>query len=103
MAKLGYDGVLEAVHYKPDGKLDWVRVYLRMGAAFTDRVILSRQEFVSQLKSGKRFMLGVRRLYLGGVFDVSEPVHLMGRDHNPVIVVGNKAATEDDLSVVPVI
>ena len=103
MAKIKYDGVLEAVHYKPDGKLDWVRVYLRLGAAFTDRILLSRQAFVDHLKAGKRFVLGERILNLGGMFNVTKPVHLVERDHNPMIVVGDKQATEDDLTGVPVI
>ena len=103
MIKVNYDGVLEAVHYKPNGELDWVRVYLRMGAAFTDRILLSRQAFIEQLKAGKRFMLGERRQYLGGVFDVTEPIRLLMQDHNPVIVLDDRHATQDDLSGVPVI
>ena len=103
MARIKYDGVLEAAHYKPDGKLDWVRVYLRLGAAFTDRIILSRQEFVSQLKAGKRFVLGERVVNLGGVFNTSKQVHLLERDHTPVIVVGEKMVDTDDLSETPVL
>jgi hypothetical protein len=103
MAKVKYDGVVEAVHYKPNGDLDWVRVYLRLGAAFTDRILLSRQAFVEQLKAGKRFVLGERIQYLGGVFNVTQPVHLLRQDHNPVIVVDDRQATQDDLSGVPVI
>jgi len=103
MIKVNYDGVLEAVHFKPNGELDWARVYLRMGAAFTDRILLSRQVFIEQLKAGKRFMLGERRQYLGGIFDVTEPIRLLMRDHNPVIVLDDRRATQDDLSGVPVI
>ncbi len=103
MARVKYDGVLEAVHYKPDGKLDWVRVYLRLGAAFSDRVLLSRQEFIQQLKAGKRFVLGERILNMGGMFNVTKPVHLVEQDHNPVIVIGDNRATQDDLTGVPVI
>ncbi len=103
MPRIKYDGVVEAVHFKPDGKLDWVRVYLRMGAAFTDRVLLRRKDFVEQLKAGKRFMVGERVLNYGGMFNVTTPVHLVERDHNPVIVVGDKQATEDDLAGVPVV
>jgi len=74
-----------------------------MGAAFTDRILLSRQAFIEQLKAGKRFMLGERRQYLGGVFDVTEPIRLLMQDHNPVIVLDDRHATQDDLSGVPVI
>lgn len=103
MAKAKFDGVVEAVHFKSDGQLDWVRVYMRRGAAFTDRILLSRQEFINQLRAGKRYMLGERILNLGGMFNVTKPVHLLERDHNPVIVVGDTQATQDDLSGIPII
>ena len=103
MAKVKYDGVVEAVHFKPDGQLDWLRVYLRMDAAFSDRILLSRQAFIAQLKSGKHFMLGERIQNLGGMFNVTKPVHLLERDHNPVIVVGDSQASQDDLTGVPII
>ena len=103
MVKVNYDGVVEAVHYKPNGELDWVRAYLRRGAAFTDRILLTRQQLVEQLKAGKRFVLGERIQYLGGVFHVSEPIRLKMQDHNPVIVLDDRHATQDDLSGVPVI
>ena len=32
MANKKYDGVIEAVHYAPDGQVEWVRAYLRRGA-----------------------------------------------------------------------
>ena len=56
MAKINYDGVLEAAHFKPDGQLDWVRVYVRRGPIFSDRILLSRQAFIEQLKGGQALL-----------------------------------------------
>jgi hypothetical protein len=104
MAKLKFDGVLEAAHFDADGQLIWVRVYERENAAFTDRVILSREEFINQLEAGKRYMLGERILNLGGTFNLSQPVSLIKKDGKKLIVVGDSQNTnQDELTLVPVI
>ncbi len=78
MADKMYDGVIEAVHYSPDGRVEWVRAYLRRGPTWSDRVILSRQELIEAIKSGKRMMIGKRIEFLAGTFDVTAPVQLTG-------------------------
>jgi hypothetical protein len=103
MAKINYDGVLEIAHFKLDGQLDWVRVYLRRGPIFSDRILLTRKAFIEQLKAGKRFWVGERIHKMGGTFNVTQPVHLQQQNGNPVIVVGNSNATRDELTGVPVI
>jgi hypothetical protein len=103
MAKINYDGVVEAAHRKPDGQLDWVRVYERRGAVFSERIILNRETFIRQLKNGKRYMVGERILNLGGTFNISKPVHLSSQDGNQVIVVGDIHASKDELNDVPII
>ena len=103
MAKINYDGVLEAAHFKPDGQLDWVRVYERKGAVFSDRILLSRQAFVDQLKDGKRYVVGERILNMGGIFNVTQPVRLLKRDAKQVIVVGETQTTQDELAGVPIL
>ena len=103
MAKIKYDGVLETAHFKADGQLDWVRVYERRGAIFTDRIMLSRAAFIDQLKTGKRYVVGERILYLGGKFTVSQPVHLLEQDGKQVITVGSARSSADDLTGVPII
>jgi hypothetical protein len=103
MAKINYDGVVEAAHYTPDGQLDWVRVYERRGAVFSDRVLLDREAFIRQLKAGKRYMVGERILNMGAMFNVSQPVHLLNQNGTQVIVVGNAQANKDTLDGVPII
>lgn len=103
MAKIKFDGVVEAAHYKPDGQLDWVRVYERRGAVFSDRLLMSRDAFIRQLRAGKRYMVGERLVNLGGVFNVTQPVRLVHPDGNQVIVVGEMQGTKDELSGVPIL
>ncbi len=103
MAKMDYDGVLEAAHFKPDGQLEWVRVYERLGAIFSDRMILSREAFIKLLKAKKRFVVGERIFNYGGKFNVSQPVRLMEKGGMLVIVVGDDGATQDQLNGVPVL
>jgi hypothetical protein len=103
MAKINYDGVLEAAHFKPDGQLDMVRVYERRGAVFSDRVVLSREAFIRQLKAGKRYMVGERMLNLGSKFSITQPVHLILQDGRQMIIVGDGQIKTDELVGVPII
>jgi hypothetical protein len=101
MAKIKLDGVLEAAHYTADGQLDWVRVYERRGSGFSDRLILSREAFIAELKDGKHYYAGERILYMGGQFNIGKPVRLLQKGSQPVIVVGDAQSSSDDLSGVP--
>ncbi|NPV85386.1 MAG: hypothetical protein HPY45_05195 [Anaerolineae bacterium] len=74
--KKKYDGIIEAVRYNPDGLLVQARVYERIGSTFTDRLLLSRQELVERIKSGKRFMIGQRKPFLAGSFETGAEVRL---------------------------
>ena len=106
MAQAKYDGVLEAAHFKTDGKLEWVRVYERRYSVFTDRIMLSREAFIQQLKAGKHYVVGQRILNLGGQFNVTQPVHLISRDGKQIIVVGDTQAVrtvQDELSGVAIL
>jgi len=64
MARVKYDGVIEAVRYAPDGKITLTRVYERRGAAFSDRVLLDRPALVERLKKGLKFVTGQREIFL---------------------------------------
>lgn len=103
MAKQKVDGIIEAVHYAPDGNVQWVRAYLRHGPVFTDHVLIPREELISSLKLGKRFMTGQRKAYLGGVFDTSEPVRLSAHNGEEILVVGETQVEKERLAGVPII
>lgn len=80
-----YDGVIEAVRYK-NGQIEVVRAFERRGSAFTDRILLTRPEFLERLKKGKRYMIGKRKEFLAGSFEVQDkPVQVITRDASEII------------------
>jgi hypothetical protein len=103
VAKRKYDGVVEAVRYKEDGHVDWVRAYERHGAVFADRVLIQRDSLVERLKSGKKFVVGARIPYQANSFDVSQPIALVGSDDQEYIRAGGSGTGEDYLEGVPII
>ena len=103
MAKKKYDGVIEAVHYDPEGRVDWVRAYLWRGMVFSDRILLDRQTLVEDLKAGKRYLVGERVQYQGATFETDEPLRILERNGDPILVVGDRGAEQDLLDGVPVI
>lgn len=103
MAKQKYDGVVEAVHYKPDGQVDWVRTYLRRGPTFSDYILLDRQTLIEHLKAGKKFMAGKRIAQLASTFEVSHPLKVIQSDSRDVLVVGDVQSNVDRLEGVPLL
>ena len=78
MAKIKFDGLIEAVRYAPDGKIELVRAYERRGATFSDIILIDRAALVSRLKSGQKFVTGTRQEFLGSTFDTVKIVQLNG-------------------------
>ena len=78
-----FDGVIEAVRYK-NGQIEIVRAFERRGAAFTDRILLNRKEF------------------LAGTFEVQDkPVRVLERDGQEIIST-RAEADHDELEQAPV-
>jgi len=103
MAKEKFDGVVEAVHYAPDGQVAWVRVYERRGPAFSDVVLLSRQELIERLRSGKKFVAGTRKPYLAGTFEIIHPLRLVQVNGNEYLTLMDDHPTHDRLDGLPVV
>jgi len=103
MAKPKFDGVIEAAHYAPDGKIAWVRAYLRRGAVFSDRVQLDRAALIEQLKAGKRFYVGKRQEFLAGTFEVQKPLQVVQKNGHEIVVAGSTQAERDYLEGAPVL
>ncbi|MBN2547525.1 MAG: hypothetical protein JXB15_00080 [Anaerolineales bacterium] len=103
MAKPKHDGVVEAVRYEPEGRIKWVRAYLRRGPTFSDRVLLDRQTLIEKLKSGKKFYAGQRKPYLASTFDISAPLQVLVKNGKEVLVTGDLQVDRDCLDGVPVI
>ena len=101
MAKDKYDGVVEAVHYAPDGQVEWVRAYLRRFFVFSDRVMLDRETLINIIQSGKRIVVGQRVPQMGANFEVSDDLKVVQRNGKDFIVVGEIQSDHDQLTGVP--
>ena len=95
-----FDGIIEAVHYK-NGQIVTVRAYERRGAAFSDRVLIDRKDFLELVKSGKQFMTGSRTEFMAGTFKEGKPVKVISRDGKDYISTRD-GADRDELELVPV-
>ena len=96
-----FDGVIEAVRYK-SGQIEVVRAFERRGAAFTDRVMLNRKEFLDRLKKGKKYFVGKRKEFLAGTFEVQDkPVQVVDRNGKEIITT-RAEADQDELEQAPV-
>ena len=95
-----FDGVIEAVRYK-NGQIEVVRAFERRGAAFTDRIMLKRDEFLERLKKGKRYFVGQRKEFLAGTCEVQEkPVQIVDRNGREIIST-RAEADQDELDQAP--
>ena len=78
MARNKIDGVIEAVRYTPGGMISVVRTYERRGAVWSDHIIIDRPELAARLAKGLHFVIGLRKEFVGSVFDTGSEVHLVG-------------------------
>ncbi len=101
MAREKYDGVVEAVHYSPDGKIAWVRAYERRGPTFSDRVLIDRNLLITKLKAGKKFYAGQRVPQEASTFDIFSPIKLIHDNGCDLIVTGDQRGDRDSLAGVP--
>jgi hypothetical protein len=85
MADKKIDGVIEAVRYTPDGKLKMARGYLRRGPIWSDRVLLTRDELLDEIRSGKKWVVGERVIYMAGTFETSHSVQVKGSQGQEVL------------------
>lgn len=95
-----YDGVIEAVRYK-NGQIVVVRAFERRGAAFSDRVMIDRQELLDRLKDGKKFVIGTRKELMAGTFEEGKPVKIVTRDTKDFIST-REGVDRDELEQAPV-
>jgi hypothetical protein len=105
MAGKKYDIVIEAVHYNEDGRVAWVRLYERIGSAFTDRLIWSRDKLIERLRAGAQVVAGKRIALLAGTFEVSDQVRLVERNDDYFLETGSNggSAAGDHLPGIPIL
>jgi hypothetical protein len=98
MPRKRIDGIIEAVRYLPDGKIDTVRAYEYRGFIWSDHILLNRAELVERLKKGEKFVTGQRKRYLGSWLETGLIVRY---DRNIVSTVGQEGK-QDLLTGVPI-
>jgi hypothetical protein len=90
-----FDGVVEAVQYSSAGLLTLARIYERRGPAFSDRVLLKREELIWRLKAGKHFVVGQRKVFMGGTFETGAALRLTGITGQEYVTTGPESAGQD--------
>jgi hypothetical protein len=103
MAKVKFDGVVEAVHYTSDGQIAWVRAYERRGPTFSDRVLIDRSSLIQRLKARKRFVTGQRKVLWASTFDTTSSLQLIRKGGRELIITGETSTDHDSLDGVPLI
>jgi hypothetical protein len=103
MAKLKFDGVIEAVHYNEDGQVNWVRAFLRRGPTWSDRILIDRTKLLEQIKAGKRYVAGRRVSKLAGTFEVNGLIQRVERSGGEFLVIGANQSDKDCLEGVPLV
>ncbi len=101
MARAKFDGVIEAVRYDPEGKIALARLYKRRGAAFSDHVLMDRDDLLRCLKSRRKLVAGKRVEFMAGTFTTSLYVSIQGTSGNEVIVTQGASSSHDWLQDVP--
>jgi hypothetical protein len=96
-----FDGVIEAVRYK-NGQIVIVRAFERRGTAFSDRVLLDRKEFLERLKKGQKYVVGKRKEFLAGTFEVQETSVQVLEQNGREIISTRTDADHDELEQAPV-
>jgi hypothetical protein len=92
------DGVIVAVHYAPDGRIETARIFERRGETYSDRLHITRSSLVERLKEKKRYVVGKRTSYLGSTFEAGPEVRYLDSD----VVSTAPDAKTDTLEGVPV-
>jgi hypothetical protein len=101
MADKKIDGVIEAVRYTPDGKLKMARGYVRLGAIWTDRVLLTRDELLEEVQTGKNWVIGERVIYMAGTFETTRAVQVQGSKGQEVLYTTQPQDKRDYLEGAP--
>lgn len=101
MSRKKFDGLVVGVHYASTGKIEWIRLYERRGATFSDLVHISREEIIARMKEGQKFVTGKRVPLMASTFDVNLPLRLEQGNGKEILVVGDPTSKADHLEGVP--
>ncbi len=101
--KKKFDGIVEAVHYNPNGDIDWIRIYERRGPTYSDRLLLDRDTLIQRLKAGKIIVAGERLPFQASTFQTQDRLKLASNNGREIILTENSTASHDHVEGVPVI
>lgn len=100
MARIKINGVVEAVRYDSNGRIDKVRIYENRWLVFSDAVLIDRAALVDRLVKGQVLVTGKRKPYVANVFEIGKQVHLSGKV-DPLVTTKDHAGSQDFLANVP--
>ncbi len=100
MAAKKFDGLIEAVRYTADGKIDVVRAYERRGATYSDRILIDRAALITRLKNGEKFVTGTRKELWASTFEIQKEVQLI-KSTNGEVIATRPASDNDQLESTP--
>lgn len=83
-----YDGVIEAVRRDADGLIEAARFYERRGPTWSDFMLTDRKDLIARLKKGEKFVIGERKIYWAGTFNVLTQVQLTSVDGKERLTTG---------------
>ena len=101
MTKQKVDGVIEAVRYANDGRINDVRLYEKRGLIFADNILMNRDELLDQLKHGSCYYTGTRTEKMANHFDLHQQVKLINSSKREIITKGSVYGNNDLLEKVP--
>ncbi|NUM48188.1 MAG: hypothetical protein HUU38_26070 [Anaerolineales bacterium] len=97
------DGVVEGVRYEASGQVEWVRMFQRRGATYSDWMLVKRPALIEMLKADKRVFAGERIEYEASTFKLGPALKVIERGGKEVLVTGENLAEKDRLDGVPVV
>jgi len=96
-----FDGVIEAVRRGPDGEIEIARFFERRGPTWSDHMLINRDDLVKRLKKGEKFMVGERKIYMGGTFDLIARVEITSNGGKEKLVTANSPDGKIELVEAP--
>ena len=97
------DLIIEAVHHKHNGQIDFVRAYQKRGATYSDCVLVKRKELLEMFATGDHVVIGKRTPFLGTIFSDQKTVSLLTTNNNQTITTTGSTVNQKELAEAPII
>jgi len=97
------DLIIEAVHHKRNGQIDFVRGYQKRGATYSDCFLVKRQELVDMITKGMKVSIGQRVILMGSTFSELTPVRVVIINDKATLMTSRSIAERKELTEVPIL